>query len=85
MEYDKDRIVKIGDKEYYLNDWGVNKNDDAYQLDCDPCFLCDLCDECDRLADDLNNIEYCMCLSKGVIKDIHYMEEHHTAYFKKIN
>lgn len=69
---------------FYLNDWGVNKIDGAYQLCCHPCDLCELSDECDRLADDLNNIEFCMCLSEGIIKDIEYKEEHPDAYFKKI-
>lgn len=69
---------------YLLGEWGVNKIEGAYQICCDPCSLCDLSDECDRLADDLNNIEYCMCLSKGVIKNTEYKKEHPDAYFKKM-
>lgn len=64
---------------YYLNNWG---NDEIYY---NPCDLCELSDECDRLADDLNNIEYCMCLSTGIIKDNQYKLNHPNAYFKKID
>ena len=38
----------------------------------------------DKLADELNQIEYCMCLSKGIIKDTEYKLKHNKAYFKKI-
>lgn len=62
---------------YYLDEWGINGVHDA-------CELCELSDDCDKLADDLNNIEYCMCISKGVIKDIKYKLEHSDSYFKKI-
>lgn len=78
---DKNRIYNG----YYLNDWGVNKIDRVYQLGCHPCDLCELTEECDRLADDLNDIKYCMCLSKGIIKDIKYKTKHPDAYFKKVN
>jgi len=64
---------------YLLNDWGVGEDNQH------PCDLCELCEECDRLADDLNNIEYCMCLSRGVIKDIQYKKDHPNAFFKKID
>ena len=47
--------------------------------------FCELSDECDRLADDLNNIEYCMCLSEGCIKDTQYKVKHPKAYFKKVD
>lgn len=70
---------------FYLEEWGTNKIDGLYQLCCDPCSLCDLCKECERLADDLNNIEFCMCVSKGVIEDTEYKEKHSDAYFKNIN
>ena len=61
---------------YYLDEWGINDAHDA-------CELCELSEDCDKLANDLNNIEYCMCISKGVIKDIKYKLEHPDAYFKK--
>ena len=77
---DKNRIYNG----YYLNDWGVNKIDGAHQLCCHPCDLCELSEDCDKLADDLNNIEYCMCLSKGIIKDKQYKLEHPDAYFKHV-
>ena len=80
MEINKNRLYQG----FYLDEWGVNKIDGAYQLGCHPCDLCDLTEECDRLADDLNHIEYCMCLSKGVIQDTNYKKEHPDAYFKKI-
>ena len=51
----------------------------------DACNFCELSDECDRLADDLNNIEYCMCLSDGCIKDTQYKVKHPKAYFKKVD
>lgn len=70
---------------FYLEEWGVKKIDGEYQLGNHPCFLCELSDECDRLADDLNDIEYCICLSEGCIKDIKYKVEHKDAYFKNIN
>ena len=62
---------------YYLNEW----NNDLKQPACE---LCELTDECDKLADELNQIEYCMCLSKGIIKDTEYKLKHNKAYFKKI-
>lgn len=71
--FDKNRLFHG----FYLNDWNGNGTNGS-------CDLCELSDECDRLADDLNNIEYCMCLSEGIIKDIEYKEEHPDAYFKKI-
>ena len=71
---DKNRIYNG----YYLNEW------DGPSLFIGACNFCELSDECDRLADELNNIEYCMCLSKGIIKDIKYKLEHPDAYFKKI-
>lgn len=71
--------------DYYLDEWGINKIDGEYQLGCDPCSLCELCDDCDRLADELDDISYCMCLSQGIIKDTEYKEKHPEAYFKKIN
>lgn len=80
-KWDKKRLYR----NFYLEEWGVNKIEGAYQLGCHPCDLCDLCKECDKLADDLNNIEYCMCLSKGVIKDVEYKVKHPDAYFKNIN
>lgn len=68
---DKNRLFK----NYYLNDWGDQKNS---------CILCELSDECDKLSDDFNNIYYFMCTSTGVIKDINYKKNHPNAYFKKI-
>jgi len=73
MQIDNNRLYNG----YYLDDWGVN--------DKNPCNCCELSDDCDRLADDLNNIEYCMCLSKGVIKDTEFKKNHPDAYFKKID
>lgn len=63
---------------YYLSDWDGWGNKDA-------CERCELTKECDRLADELNDISYCMCQSLGVIKDINYKKEHPYAYFKKIS
>lgn len=74
----EDRIFKG----YLLDEWGTNKIDGVYQLGCHPCDLCELTEECDRLADDLNHIEYCMCLSKGIIKDTEFKKNHPDAYFK---
>lgn len=81
-QFDKNRLYH----EFYLNDWGdVKKVDGDYALGMHPCMLCKLSDECDRLADELNDIEYCMCLSKGCIKDTQYKVKHPNAYFRNIN
>ena len=73
MKINKNRLYNG----YYLNEW----NNDLKQSACE---LCELTDECDKLADELNQIEYCMCLSKGIIKDTEYKLKHNKAYFKKI-
>lgn len=74
-QFDKNRLYHG----FYLNDWsGTSEHFRA-------CDFCELSDECDRLADDLNNIEYCMCLSDGCIKDTKYKIKHPKAYFKKID
>lgn len=65
---------------YYLDEW---LNTDKQQCQ-NPCDLCELGEECDRLADDLNDIYYLMCCSKGIIKDTNYKINHPNAYFKKI-
>ena len=74
-KWDKKRLYR----NFYLDEW------DGPNLVIGSCNFCELSDECDRLADDLNNIEYCMCLSKGVIKDTEYKVKHPKAYFKNIN
>ena len=73
---DKDRLYHG----FYLCEWEHGLE----HIGKEACMLCELCDECDRLADDLNKIEYCMCLSKGVIKDTEYKKKYPDAYFKKI-
>ena len=45
---------------------------------------CELNDICDFIADELNDIKYCMCMSKGVIKDTNYKKAYPLAYFKSI-
>ena len=48
-----------------------------------PCFLCELSDECDNISDDLNCVEYCICLDG--IKDKTFKKNHPDSYFKRIN
>lgn len=74
-QFDKNRLYHG----FYLNEW------DGPSLFIDACNFCELSDECDKLADDLNNIEYCMCLSDGCIKDTQYKVKHPKAYFKKVD
>lgn len=73
MNIDKDRLYNS----YYLNVW----DDKSFE---NPCMRCELNDMCDRVADELNQIEYCMCMSKGVIKDTNYKKTYPLAYFKNI-
>ena len=47
-----------------------------------PCCKCELDSLCDRIADDLNHMEYCICLNG--IKDKNYKKNHPNSYFKKI-
>ena len=49
----------------------------------DPCDRCEISDSCDRIADDLNCIEYCICLD--VIKDKEYKDKYPESYFKKVD
>lgn len=63
-------------KSFYLNEWD---NDTT-----NPCDNCELSQECDRLADDFG-IDYFMCLSTGVIKDVEYKKKHPKAYFKQVD
>ena len=64
---------------YKLGEWGVNKINAEYELGKTPCDLCELCDLCDLIADDMNHIEYCICLE--VNED--YKRSHPDAYFIK--
>lgn len=62
---------------YYLDDYDIDISDQ------DPCELCDLSIQCDRISDELNLIEYCLCIDG--IKDKEYKEKYPDAYFKKID
>lgn len=74
MNINKDRLYNS----YYLNVW----DDKSFE---NPCMHCELNDMCDRIADELNQIDYCMCISKNVIKDTEYKVKNPKAYFKKLN
>lgn len=63
---------------YYLDQYECGLCD----IGVNPCDKCDLCDICDEMADTLNNIEYCICLSKPEMKA--YKETYKDAYFKMI-
>lgn len=74
MEYNEKRILTIGNKSYYLNQWeeGVTE----------PCSKCQLQDLCDRISDDLNRIEVEFCLE---VEDKEYaLKYNSTTYFKEI-
>lgn len=66
---DKSRCINIKGQEYYLEEKENINN---------PCMLCELNNECDNLADELNKIEYQLCLQ------IPYSLEHNNVYFKKV-
>ena len=57
---------------YFLDEWEGNN--------IDPCKLCELSNQCDEIADTLNHIEYCLCLSVNK----KYKEKHPFAFFKKL-
>lgn len=63
---------------YYLNDW-----DEESKVKFNPCDKCEVGDICDEIADTINNIEYCICLSKPSYKK--YKESHPRSYFKVLN
>lgn len=73
MNIDKNRLYNS----YYLNVW----DDKSFE---NPCMRCELNDMCDSIADELNDITYCMCMSKGVIKETNYKKAYPLAYFKKL-
>lgn len=58
---------------YYLDDYPIKEGKD-------PCELCELNKHCDEIADTLNQIEYCICLSLNK----KYKKEHAKAFFKQI-
>ena len=60
--------------EYYLDEYSIKESEN-------PCHLCELTDKCDQIADDLNKIDYCICLEYAK----KYKETHPNAYYKKIN
>ena len=63
---------------YYLADY------DPFVTTCkEACEKCELSDICDQLADDLNHIEYCICLHG--IKDKKFKVSCPGAYFRDIN
>lgn len=63
---------------YYLADY-----DPFITTPKDACKRCELSDVCDQLADDLNHIEYCICLHG--IKDKKFKVNCQGAYFRDIN
>lgn len=73
--YPKDRM--FGPK-YLLGNFNPNVNTSK-----EACELCELSDVCDQLADDLNHIEYCICLHG--IKNKKYKVDCPGAYFRDIN
>lgn len=70
MNIKEDRIFQ----NYYLDEYSLEIN--SSKEACDKCELSDLCD---RIADDVNDIGYCICLDKSE----KYKHNHPTAYYKK--
>lgn len=62
---DQNRIFKTKDNQYYLDDEYVAKD-----FPIGACNFCALSDLCDQLSDELNNIEYCICLGEDRFKKI---------------
>ena len=67
---DKSRYININGQEYYLEEC-------LEEID-NHCSLCELNNLCDIIADDINHIEYCLCLQ------IPYSLNHNNIYFKKV-
>ena len=73
MEYKEGRILTLGKKKYYLDQWDE---------ECEhPCNKCELLDLCDNLADDLNKIDFQLCVK---IDDLDYACNTKYTYFKRI-
>ena len=64
---------------YYLDKYEKG----LFDKKIDPCDRCEISDICDRIADDLNCIEYCICLDG--IKDKEYKDKYPESYFKKVD
>ena len=64
---------------YYLDEYEHG----LQYINSNACIECELEEHCDQIADELNLIEYCLCIDG--IKDKEYKEKYPDAYFKKID